>query len=212
MNVETINGWSSEDIDFLKSKYADEYTSVIADHLKRSVRTIYKVAYKMGLKKSEAFKKMELARQGERLKVIGYSHRRRPGFVPANKGIKMCPDVYEKSKHTFFKKGHIPANSLKLGTEVIRKIKGREYVKIKIAESTKLVFKHVYIWEQAHGKIPKGNFIVFIDGDSKNVVIENLKMISREENMLRNSKHHIPAEIIPTLALINKLKKKIDEK
>ena len=41
--------------------------------------------------------------------------------------------------------------------------------------------KHVLIWEAAHGKIPKGFFVVFADGNKNNFDIGNLLLVSHRE-------------------------------
>jgi len=69
--------------------------------------------------------------------------------------------TYEKVKHTFFKKGHLPHNTLTDYTEVIRNEKGTTYIYIKIPGARKAIPKHRYLWEQAHGTIPKGYNIIF---------------------------------------------------
>ena len=53
------------------------------------------------------------------------------GHVPANKGKKMPAAVYEKSKHTMFRKGHQPNNHREVGSERIN-VEG--YAEIKVAE------------------------------------------------------------------------------
>jgi hypothetical protein len=42
------------------------------------------------------------------------------------------------------------------------------------------------VWIKKHGPIPKGIVVRFKDGDHLNCNIENLEMISRKENLLRN--------------------------
>lgn len=41
--------------------------------------------------------------------------------------------------------------------------------------------KHRLVWEQAHGKIPKGMSIIFLDNDRQNCALENLAMVSKAE-------------------------------
>jgi len=53
--------------------------------------------------------------------------------------------------------------------------------------------------------------IIFIDGDTSNTKLENLKCISKAENMFRNSKNKYPEELIPTLVLNRKLELKLKE-
>lgn len=135
------------------------------------------------------------------------------GSVPANKGKKqsefMSAEAIAKTKATRFKKGNKPHNTLGLNTLVVRPdSSGRDYTYIKTKQGLELY--HRYLWSQHFGKIPKGMIIIFKDQNTKNLEINNLKMISKEENMLRNSKINLPEEIIPTMALVSQLNNKIN--
>jgi hypothetical protein len=44
--------------------------------------------------------------------------------------------------------------------------------------------KCVLVWEQAHGKIPKGHMIVFLDKDRKNCTLKNLYCTTRKINFM----------------------------
>lgn len=106
------------------------------------------------------------------------------GDVPHNKGKKMWKDGCPESvKRTQFKRGHIPHNARPIGYECIGK---DGYIKIKVEGERKLVHKHRWVWEQVHGKIPKGNIVIFLNGDKTDCRIENLKLISRKLNATRN--------------------------
>jgi len=48
--------------------------------------------------------------------------------------------------------------------------------------------KHLKVWTEANGEIPKGYIIHHIDGDKKNNNISNLKCINRSEHTLIHSK------------------------
>lgn len=85
------------------------------------------------------------------------------------------------------------------------------YVEIRIRKG-KYVLKHRHVWEQANGKVPKGYIVVFKDRNQNNIVVENLELISREENMQRNTIHRFPYELKSTIRLVNKLKRTINEK
>lgn len=88
-----------------------------------------------------------------------------PGHVPQNKGKKVSPEAYEKSKPTMFKKGNVPANRVPIGSEMMR---ADGYIWIKIRDGRKnanWIQKHRYLWEQANGPIPRGKILVFADGD-----------------------------------------------
>ena len=105
------------------------------------------------------------------------------GNIPHNKGKKMPPEIYAKCKGTMFKKGNVPQNHRPVGSERINR---DGYVEIKIAEPNKWTLKHRLIWQQAHGEIPKGQIVIFRDNDRTNVVLENLLLISQNENLIIN--------------------------
>jgi hypothetical protein len=49
--------------------------------------------------------------------------------------------------------------------------------------------KHILIWEQANGKVPKGQCIIFLDKNRRNFTLDNLIMVSKNELLrLNNSK------------------------
>lgn len=105
------------------------------------------------------------------------------GHIPHNKGQKMSPEVYEKAKTTMFKKGNIPPNYRPVGSERITK---DGYVEIKIADPNKWELKQRYIYSQHHGEISKDDIVIFLDGDKSNFSINNLKLITRKENLYIN--------------------------
>lgn len=93
------------------------------------------------------------------------------GHVPANKGKKMSPEIYEKVKHTMFQKGHAPQKHRPVGSE---RVSRDGYIEIKVAEPDKWKLKHRVLWEESRGKIPKGSILIFVDGNKQNVVLDNL--------------------------------------
>lgn len=100
------------------------------------------------------------------------------GQVSHNKGKKMSPEVYEKCKHTMFKKGHRPHTWKPVGSE---RVSVDGYIEVKVKEPRTWKLKHRVVYEQHHGKIPKGMNIVFADGNSLNVDVENLLLVSDSE-------------------------------
>ena len=134
------------------------------------------------------------------------------GQTPPNKGKKMPPELYEKCKATMFKKGQLPHNTAATDGEVrMRRDKsGKAYKYIRVALGHWELY-HRVIWEQAHGPIPEGMLVVFKDGDSMNCELDNLEMITMEENMARNTLHRFPAELKDVIRLSNKIKRKLHE-
>jgi hypothetical protein len=123
------------------------------------------------------------------------SARIKPGNVPRNKGLKqidfMSAEAIERTKVTRFKKGQIPASSYnEIGKITLRhdhkKRGGKPYKYICIALGKWLPL-HTHLWQQSHGKLPKGHCLWFIDGDTSNCELNNLELITRAENMARNS-------------------------
>ncbi len=126
------------------------------------------------------------------------NHRIKPGNVPANKGLKqvdyMTPEAIEKTKHTRFQKGQRPHNTYgKPGLISIRKDhknrggKPYKYYCIDVGNWRPL---HQYLWEEKFGKVPKGYCLWFKDGDTMNCDLDNLEMITRKENRIRNTGHY----------------------
>lgn len=208
--------WTKVEDNLMYDKFADTQTRELCKILDRSYRSVASRANFLGLKKSEAFLKSDLSGRLTKLSELGKAYRFPKGNIPANKGKKMSKSQYEKCKKTMFKKGQQPKNTYKQdGVIVVRydhkkRENSRPYKWIRISVN-KWKPLHRYIWKQVHGKIPKGHIIIFKDGNTMNCVIENLECISKQENMLRNSKHDIPIEIIPTKLLINKINKKIQQ-
>ncbi|WP_425628842.1 HNH endonuclease signature motif containing protein [Cellulophaga lytica] len=129
------------------------------------------------------------------------------GHVAHNKGKKqtefMSPEMIERTKATRFKKGQKPHN-YKTG-EFLSK---DGYVVLSIGDG-KQKLKHIYNWEQVNGKLPKGYCLACVDGNKTNTHHTNWELITREENMLRNSHLNIPKPLVRTMALTSKLKKTI---
>ena len=105
------------------------------------------------------------------------------GNVPYNKGKKMSKEQYNKCKNTMFKKGNVPANHRPIGSERIT-VDG--FVEIKVAEPNRWKAKARVIYEKEFGTIPEGYIIIYLDGNKQNLETNNLKAISRKENLIMN--------------------------
>lgn len=106
------------------------------------------------------------------------------GNVPVNKGTKGLYNVGGNS--TSFKKGNIPANHREIGEERLTK---DGYIQVKVQDgclNKNWQLKHRYIYEQHYGKIPEGYNVIFLDGNRQNFDINNLKLVSRAEDLIMN--------------------------
>lgn len=140
----------------------------------------------------------------------------KPGIEVWNKGIPrdqwMDKETLRRVKKNQFQKGDKPSNTEPIGTVTIRSKSGKKesYKYIKTGKNRWELY-HRHLYEEAHGPIPENHMILFRDGDQMNCTLDNLKMITRHENMIRNSHHDFPEEVIDTVVLQGRLKKKINE-
>ena len=139
----------------------------------------------------------------------GLTGRFKKGHIPFNKGKKgVCAKGCEK---TWFVEGHLPHNTKPIGYERITR-DGYIEVKIKMRPShpscnDNFKLKHRLVWEEAHGPIPKGCNIIFLDGNRQNCDLENLALVSQAENleMMRKGLRSEEAEFTKTGILIAKV-------
>ena len=115
----------------------------------------------------------------------GLTGRFRKGNIPYNKG-KHTPTV-GRTAETQYKKGNLPHNTKPIGYERITK-DGYIEVKIKMRPSypsngDNFKAKHHIVWEEAHGPIPEGYIVTFLDQNKQNCALENLALISRAEHL-----------------------------
>lgn len=121
----------------------------------------------------------------------GIDARFQKGQVSHNKGQKMTEELYRKAQPTMFKKGELPHNTLPVGAEVIT---DDGYIKVKVSDRRDIParfnwkLKHRLVWEEAHGPIPEGHVIVFLDRNRQNVDIDNLACVSRKIYKIVNQK------------------------
>ena len=69
------------------------------------------------------------------------------------------------------------------------------------------------VWEEAHGPIPAGHNVQFRNGNSQDIRLENLFLISRAEQLRdRNSIHaRYPEELKQLIRLKGSIKRQITE-
>lgn len=116
----------------------------------------------------------------------GFNGRFEKGRQSPTKGRKwneyMSESSQINSRKTCFKKGNVPKNHKPVGTVQIRNNK-REgeapVLYIKVEEPNRWRLYNRYIWEQAHGTIPKGYVICFRDGNTLNCKLDNLRCVPR---------------------------------
>lgn len=139
------------------------------------------------------------------------------GQTPANKGKKMPKELYDKVKATMFKKGDTPHNTRLVGT--IEK-RADTYWWKKISEDkvpARRNWKQIHriMWEEEYGPIPEGHVIIFKDGNTDNLDIDNLMMVTMQERLLM-ARHGLFVKDYPELtesgAILAKLMNIINQK
>jgi hypothetical protein len=116
------------------------------------------------------------------------------------------------ANRTSFKKGQLPHNHQPLWSERICSKDG--YIYISVPETnphtgfpTRYKQKHVWIWEQINGPVPKGCCIIFEDSDIYNLAIENLLCVHRNLLLILNLHNYktAPAELKPSIMALARL-------
>lgn len=143
--------------------------------------------------------------------VSGLTGHFRKGNKPWNADTKGLTGANKNS----FQKGNIPATIKPLGSERIGK---DDYILTKVLDRngkkrSRYKPKHVHIWEQEYGPVPKGFVVAFKDSDKRNFNLENLILISRAEMLFLNIYNYSERclQIRNNLLALAKLKAKIAE-
>jgi hypothetical protein len=180
--------FSREEIEYIKSNYPDKRSDEIADILNCSLSSVYQIAHKFGIYKSKEFLTSdESGRLNKRLAIVGKKYRFKKGHIPANKGKKMPEEIRKKVTHTFFTKGHEPANTKANGTITVRRdSKDNRYKWIKISYKNWKMLQ-VLNWENKYGPVPKGKILVCKDGNQLNCEPENWILADRALHLDRNA-------------------------
>lgn len=131
-----------------------------------------------------------------------------PGQKPWNDG-KPHP-TSGRSGETQFRKGENPLNTRPLGSTRIDAKDG--YLRVKVGNRTWRP-KHLLVWEEHNGEIPKGHIVRFFDRTPEallNPTIDNLYCVSRGVNARLNKikANEWPSTLRETLILIAKLEQK----
>jgi len=175
--------WTPFRIDKLKLWYPEMENKVIAFKLGLRQTQVEAKGWKLGLKKTKEFMYMHSMQTSFK-----------KGFVPTNKGKKqsefMSADAIERTKATRFQKGALPSCTLYDGAITIRhgsmKNGKKPYKMIRIAKGKWQELQR-YNWEKINGPIPKGMCLWCKTKDTLNCDPCNWEVITRAENVRRNS-------------------------
>ncbi|MEB3843481.1 HNH endonuclease signature motif containing protein [Pseudomonas guariconensis] len=201
--------WTDAEVARLRALYPDTPMPDLVRTFNRPDHAIYNKAHALGLARSAEYLASEHACRLRREDSPGLEYRFKPGQDPWNKGLK---GLQIGGEATQFRKGNKPHTWQPVGTERVtedgirqRKVcdDGPSYRRWKSV--------HSLLWEEAHGEIPPGHLVVFKDRNPKNIELDNLELVSRAENMRRNTIHRYPPELKSTIRQLSKLKRAISE-
>lgn len=202
--------WTDEQIAYLLEHYADNTAQSVGVAIGRTTSQVHNKAYQLRLKKSPEF----LAKAGRELasKESASVGRFKSGHQTWNKRIKGSTGLHESSRAQQFKTGQLPHNHHPIGYERLD-CEGYLHRKITDTGHTKRDYRlvHHIAWQSVHGEIPKGCYIVFVDGNKSNFDISNLACLTKAENMKRNTIHRFSPELKEAIRLVRKLQKLIKQ-
>lgn len=105
----------------------------------------------------------------------------------------------------------VPKNKKSIGSEWVR---NDGMILVKVGEPSVWTYKQRYIYEQHHGKLPKGYKVIFLDQDRTNFDIDNLMAVPSEDSLIAHNKKLLSSDKNVTKTgiivahLINKVKEK----
>lgn len=205
--------WTADEVDVLRRRYPDEATAAIAAVLQRDIRGVYAKASVLGLRKSAAFLAGPLAYRLDG--KIGAAFRFRPGQVPPNKGLRRPGWGPGRMKATQFQPGQVSkrwdpdiyaAGALRITSDGV--------LQIKLAPGARQwVMLSRYTWFLHTGKWPRRDCVLRArNGDPHDTRFENLELLSKRQNMLRNSIHNYPPELARLVQLRGALMRQINRR
>ena len=217
----TRKPWTAAEIALLRAGFADGRTDDLARALGRSYSTTAQKAAKLGLRKSAEYLASPEAHRLDGVKGMGT--RIQPGSTPWNKGIPGSTGTQPGCRATQFQKGrpahearnYVPVGSLRICADgyLERKLTDDPG----IAPARRWVAVHRCVWEAVHGAVPAGHIVVFRPGrkttDPNKITVDALEVLTRAENMRRNSVHSkYPPEVARLVQLRGALSRQINRK
>lgn len=204
--------WTENETAILRHTYPDTPTSTVARRLDRTESATYQRAQKLGLRKSPQYLSGPFA---HRISGADNGHRFRKGLTPWNKGRKGW-QAGGRSKETQFKPGTLNGaakrNKRAIGSE-LPDAYGILLRKVADTGNRRKDWRpvHVLVWESVHGPVPARHIVIFSDRNRRNFDPANLVLVTRAENMRRNSYlTRYPKEVADVMRLRGALNRKIN--
>lgn len=210
--------WTSAEDRKLRKLYRTLSAAECAVELGRTLSATAQRANTLGLHKSPEW----VADRARQRWAEGRHERSREALAIGrgwNKGIRGSTGTHANCRRTQFKPGHLggaaadkiqPIGTLRIADGQLQKKmhNGRPFM-------SRWVTVQRIVWEAANGPIPPGHVVVFKDGRVRTVeaeiTLDKLELISRAENMRRNSYlTRYPKEVADLIRLRGALNRKIN--
>lgn len=216
--------WTSAMEDELRRLYPTQSAQECADAIGVGLSSVVNRVTLLGLSKSpEWIAARTRQRWAEGRHDASRSAHFQKGLQSWNKGLRGVVGVQEGCRRTQFKPGELTGaarhNYVPVGTEKIRDgllcRKMTDDQSIYPAARWQPVQR--LVWEAAHGPIPPGHIVVFKPGrhttERDLITLDRLELVSRAENMRRNSYHtRYPKEVAQLIQLKGALNRKINRR
>ncbi|HEX6827374.1 MAG TPA: HNH endonuclease signature motif containing protein [Burkholderiales bacterium] len=206
--------WTAAEERNLRRLYPDTITDKLVLVFWRPVRQIYAKANQLWLRKSAAY--LSSQDSGRLLRGVRRSPATefQPGQVPHNKGLRRPGWAPGRMRETQFKPGQV---SKRWDPEVYcvgaLRINSDGGLDIKVADGPRgWCCMARWVWEQAHGPIPRGRAVRYRNGDSHDTRIENLYLATRRDLMRANSIHNLPQPLADVIRLRGAVIRKINRR
>lgn len=211
--------WTEVECELLRRHYADTPTADLAKVLGRRESRILAKANAMGLFKTPEYLANTARERMARLTHGGRATQIKPGQEPWNKGKKGATGTQPGCRATQFKPGSRPATWVPIGSHTINT---DGYLDRKVSDEPKAPRNvrwhpvHRLVWEAANGPVPAGHLVVFKQGMFSNlleeITLDRLELVTRAENMRRNSVHRYGSEIASVYQLRGAINRQIRQK
>lgn len=215
--------WTAEQEQALRDRYPHERTEDIARDLGIDVQPAYRKAAVLGLKKSAEYLASPDACRLRRGNNAGAAYRFQKGQTPPNKGLRRPGWAPGRMAETQFKKGsmsgaaqhnYVPIGSLRVNADGYLERKTTDDPAL--VPARRWVAVHRLVWIAASGPVPDGHIVVFKPGMRTAVLdeitLDKVELISRAENMKRNTYHNYPKEIAQLIQLRGAVQRKINRR
>ena len=200
--------WTEEQLELIRQRFPHVPTKTLAAELGRDYGSVCAQAYRMGLKKTEAFY-TDQGLSGRLAGQRGATTRFKPGLAPWNKGVQGVSGHHANSVASQFKPGMRPHTWKPVGSYrvVPDGVLEQKVCEAKGANHMRWKPVHRLVWEAANGPVPQGCIVAFKPGMRTNlleeITLDRLELITSRENMQRNSVH---AKYPPELARLVQLR------